>query len=148
MAKNLFNVISGPKIEKSSFFAVVNNVNLTHDIVNILLFIVIEFLRTLILSSTLYVRYWGHAAAILMTFSKNKPKFGFYPPKWHFSDIYPLTIIYLSKWLIKSKHFINCGVLDHFGLFRGDFWCFRKDFRRFSPNPIFKTKWPPLGPQK
>ena len=38
--------------------------------------------------------------------------------------------------------------MDHFGLLIGDFWCFRKDFRRFFPNRIFKTKWPPLGIQK
>ena len=79
-------------------------------------------------------------AAISMTFSTIKTsKFRFNPQNNILFISLSLILIYLPKWLIKSKNRMNCGILGYFWLFWGDFWCFSNDYRPFSKkNRIFK----------
>ena len=127
----------GPKMAKNrkNF----NNFDPFH--INALLLNLSELLRTLILSSysILYVHFWGHSGYVNDIFKKYV-KIWILPTKWDFFIYLFLTFIYLPKWLIKLKKLINCGILEHFWPFWGDFLCFSKDFWRFSQNRIFKRK--------
>ena len=140
---------SGQKQQRSPFLAVFNNFDpLTYNIVNTILSILFELLKTIILSSysTLYVYFLGHSGYFNDIF-KNKSKCGFYTQNDIFWDIYPLfSYICKNGWWNKKTYKVW-----HFGPFSTIlrwFLVFYQCILVIFSKSLFETQWPGLGPQK